>query len=264
MKKHSLILLLFVASSSYAQQVYQIRADSAPYINSIMARDEHGYAYATYFNTDAPTENGANLTRLFGGYDNFIRPVDATAVRKFLGVPTDGETLASVSARGATTDSAIWVKNKTTTTKATVLANELFARGNYGAQSDGHPSYGFHIPNKWGMALYLADNGQLRVRSHDGVDGQLWHSGNDGETSGLDADLLRGRYPNVNGEPNTIAMRDQAGNLIFENGIPHSGGLYWGNHSDEWKIFLESSQDTPSGNLVLRYRKKCPLPEGMG
>lgn len=223
----------------------------APYINSIVARDGYGDAFARYFNTSAPTENGINLTRIFAGNDGYIRPVDATAVRKFLGVPVDGETLASVTGREATTDVPIMVKNKISSSRASVLDDTLYARGNFEAQSNGYPSYGFHRPGISGMALYMWDDGQLRVRSDIGMDGKLWHSENDGVNSGLDADLLRGLYPDVLGKANTLALRDLNGNLMFVNNGIASAGLYWGNNTDSWRIFIESEYDTPSGNMVF-------------
>lgn len=46
------------------------------------------------------------------------------------------------------------------------------------------------------------------------VDGNpVWHAGNDGSGSGLDADVLRGAAPSAATGANTIAQRDTAGNL---------------------------------------------------
>jgi hypothetical protein len=41
----------------------------------------------------------------------------------------------------------------------------------------------------------------------------LWHSGNDGSGSGLDADVLRGAAPSTAATASTIAQRDSSGNL---------------------------------------------------
>ncbi|MFB6455590.1 tail fiber domain-containing protein [Chitinophaga sp. Hz27] len=227
---------------------------AAPYANSIVARDGNGYIYSNYFNTTAATESGVTLTRLFGGYDNYIRPVDAASVRNYLGMPTSGETLASVTARGATSDADILVNNAIRSSRPTVLDNQLYASANYEARSDGYPSYGFHRPGKVGSALYLSDDNQLRVKSFSGPDGLIWNSVNDGQGSGLDADVVRGYRPDVWGYSNTLALRDANGDLQFvnDNGLTRSGGLYWGFNSDEWRIFVESYQDTPSGNMIFQ------------
>ena len=45
---------------------------------------------------------------------------------------------------------------------------------------------------------------------------RVWHAGNDGQNSGLDADVLRGAAPNVNASNNTIVQRHSSG-YIFAN-----------------------------------------------
>lgn len=45
-------------------------------------------------------------------------------------------------------------------------------------------------------------------------DKKVWHAGNDGPSSGLDADLLDGLQSETEAVPNTIAARDQFGDLI--------------------------------------------------
>ncbi|MBV8256167.1 MAG: tail fiber domain-containing protein [Chitinophaga sp.] len=222
--------------------------------NSIVARDQNGFIFSHYFNTHAPLEYEANITRIFAGYDGYIRPVDVKSVRRFLEMPLTGETLASITARGTTSDSSILINNTIRSSRQTIFGDFLYSAANYEARSNTNPAYGFHKPGVYGLALYLSDNNQLRIRNHWGQDALLWHSENDGEGSGLDADLLRGRYPDVWGYANTIALRDQEGNLQFVNGQQHSGGLYWGFNSDEWRIFVESYQDTPSGNLIFETR----------
>lgn len=113
--------------------------------STVAVRDVNGYLYSNYFNTTAPTED-VTPTRIFGSYDNFIRPLTANAIRSFLGMPTSGETLQSVTDRSSLTTN-----------------NITFVGGS------GNPS----------------------------------------------------------------------------------NGLVWGYNTDYWKIFVESPQDTPSGNMVF-------------
>jgi hypothetical protein len=44
--------------------------------------------------------------------------------------------------------------------------------------------------------------------------GMIWHSGNDGAGSGLDADKLGGMYPYSNGTPSAIVARDANGDIV--------------------------------------------------
>ena len=114
--------------------------------STVPVRDPSGYLYANYFNTAAGTES-STPTRIFGGTeDGFIRPLTAGAIRTFLGMPTFGETLQSVTDRSS----------------------------------------------------YTTNNIQ---------------------------------FVGGSGNPST--------------------GLLWGYNTDYWKIFVESPQDTPSGNMVF-------------
>lgn len=67
--------------------------------STVAVRDAGGYLFASYFNTAAVTE-GSIPTRIFGGTeDGYIRPLTANSIRTFLGVPSSGETLQSVTSR---------------------------------------------------------------------------------------------------------------------------------------------------------------------
>jgi hypothetical protein len=54
------------------------------------------------------------------------------------------------------------------------------------------PSLSWHWGGITAMKMFLAANGQLNVAG--ATSGQIWHSGNDGASSGLDADLLDGNH----------------------------------------------------------------------
>jgi hypothetical protein len=54
------------------------------------------------------------------------------------------------------------------------------------------PSLSWHWGGITAMKMFLAANGQLNVVG--ATSGQIWHSGNDGAASGLDADLLDGNH----------------------------------------------------------------------
>jgi hypothetical protein len=93
-----------------ADKLDGLEASVAPANSTVVARDQNGYIYSNYFNTTAATES-ATPTRIFGSYDNYIRPLDAASVRGFLGMPASGETLQSVTDRGNTTTREITAAN---------------------------------------------------------------------------------------------------------------------------------------------------------
>ena len=45
-------------------------------------------------------------------------------------------------------------------------------------------------------------------------DNKVWHAGNDGSGSGLDADKLRGAEPSTNSTNSTIAQRNSSGDIL--------------------------------------------------
>lgn len=76
--------------------------------------------------------------------------------------------------------------------------DEIFVRMDIGDNSKG--SFGYH--NTHGTSMYnygsssrfhIANDGELKYLTN-GVDGKVWHAGNDGSGSGLDADLLDGYH----------------------------------------------------------------------
>ena len=76
--------------------------------------------------------------------------------------------------------------------------DEIFVRMDIGDNNKG--SFGYH--NTHGTSMYnyesssrfhIANDGELKYLTN-GVDGKVWHAGNDGAGSGLDADLLDGYH----------------------------------------------------------------------
>ena len=76
--------------------------------------------------------------------------------------------------------------------------DEIFVRMDIGDNSKG--SFGYH--NTHGTSMYnygsssrfhITNDGELKYLTN-GVDGKVWHAGNDGSGSGLDADLLDGYH----------------------------------------------------------------------
>lgn len=100
-------------------------------------------------------------------------------------------------------------------------------------QKDGNADIWFRDADETnrGILFSNASDRSMRIRSYaaDGstyteliasYDGPLtwngytvWHEGNDGAGSGLDADYLRGMYPVIGDSPNSIARRDTQGDI---------------------------------------------------
>lgn len=83
-------------------------------------------------------------------------------------------------------------------TSNTPEKDEIFVRMDIGDNSKG--AFGYH--NTHGTSMYnygsssrfhIANDGELKYLTN-GVDGKVWHAGNDGSGSGLDADLLDGYH----------------------------------------------------------------------
>lgn len=167
----------------------------------------------------------------------------------------------------------------------------------------------FYIPFGGTGPMYSGDNGTTKYK--------IWHEGNDGTGSGLDADKLAGLSPSINATVSTIAQRNITGQLfatffntsaptetmtptrIFGSNdgyirpldaasvrsfigspaggetlesvmgrgsgasrtiqfmgpaTPYTNGLLWSYNSDTWRIFVETPQDTPAGNMIFEAR----------
>lgn len=119
---------------------------------------------------------------------------------------------------------------RATITMDPLLNADLYGGGQYEARSSTYPSYGFHVPGVAGVALYLKpDESQtnLRLRTSSNLDYSLWHSGNDGAGSGLDADYVDGVSSEriVFGDGNAATANISGGNA---NNLAKSG-FYDGN-----------------------------------
>ena len=89
-----------------------------------------------------------------------------------------------------------------------------------------HGTHGMHIRNDssttatYLLDVYAANGNRFRVRGADALvtsnGNTMWHAGNDGNGSGLDADVLRGAAPNVSASNSTIVQRHSSG-YIFAN-----------------------------------------------
>ena len=129
--------------------------------------------------------------------------------------------------------------------------DEIFVRMDIDDNNKG--SFGYH--NTHGTSMYnygsssrfhIANDGELKYLTN-GVEGKVWHAGNDGAGSGLDADLLDGVQ---NGEVTAKYLNPitEAGDL---NHLTKNGIYYYG----------ESSTNIPTtwGNLLQLSNRPNPV-----
>jgi hypothetical protein len=112
----------------------------------------------------------------------------------------------------------------------------LLSRSDYSMVMEGYLPIGWDYTRK--ITFYnsvqpnsdsLFDLGSSSLRWKNGyfsgnvyvADNKVWHAGNDGASSGLDADLLDGMQPSTSATANTIVQRDTSGNITANtfNGV---------------------------------------------
>ncbi|MBV8255095.1 MAG: tail fiber domain-containing protein [Chitinophaga sp.] len=87
---------------SYGKEIARWRYDSFT-VSTVLK--VNGDVYAPKFNTAVSLETSMVPSRVYAGTeDGFIRPMDQYSIKKFLGIPRDGETLASVCNRNNLTN----------------------------------------------------------------------------------------------------------------------------------------------------------------
>ena len=94
------------------------------------------------------------------------------------------DTLATVTGRGATTNSTITAQRFVQNSHSTVLSSNSYATESavfanaLETPSNAYPGYGFHKSNVFGSFLYATSGTTLRLRDNGTTDVLLYHSGN--------------------------------------------------------------------------------------
>ncbi len=88
----------------------------------------------------------------------------------------------------------------------------------------------------------------------------MWHAGNDGSGSGLDADLLDGYQTSTSGTANTIALRNSSGDLygryVFGQYLNMSHGVTTRNADT---VFYSSTDSYIRKNNAEGFKKSLAL-----
>lgn len=90
-----------------------------------------------------------------------------------------------------------------------------------------------------GNIYFAHDSLEWQIATATKGGGKIWHQGNDGQNSGLDADLLRGFYPSWDNNGNTLVLRRDTGRIDCGQVVCSSSlwvnGLEFWNESGKWK-----------------------------
>ncbi|WP_343522284.1 pyocin knob domain-containing protein [Pedobacter sp.] len=207
-----LALISELGTSAFVGYAYDADA------HTMARRDDGGHLKANYFRTQAMLEVGSTaLTGIFASSgDEFIRKFDVTSLRNFLGVPAQGETFASVTARDNHTYSNLALSKPDTPNPNTTGGDR-----DYG--SLGFYNSNFGLENARVEAYYAAgqyvDRGGLKfyTREGDGLQTRMtiWPNGNVGIGTSVPNEKLT-----VNGKikANEIRVDGQgAPDYVFED-----------------------------------------------
>lgn len=126
------------------------------------------------------------------------------------------DTLATVTSRGATTASAVTLSSTNNHYNGHHLFDAYDAAGNH------YPHYASGSNNTGAIVNWRIYDGAstFKVLQINGAtsaftwnNNKIWHAGNDGDTSGLDADLLDGYNSSIANTPSTVVVRDTDGSV---------------------------------------------------
>lgn len=160
----------------------------------------------------------SDLTNLLSaGVSPFVRTVlddlDAPAVRGTLGLPALFNAKADKNA-GTFTGNPLFLSGYTGNLAS--IASDYNAGGAVIRSQDGGAALlGFHVPTAGFVYFGLDSDLQWKIGgfSYGAQSHKLWHAGNDGAGSGLDADLLDGLQSAYAASGSTIPIRDGEGDL---------------------------------------------------
>ncbi|MBT2563810.1 hypothetical protein J7E50_21375 [Pedobacter sp. ISL-68] len=146
-------------------------------------RDDGGHIKANYFRTQAILEVGSTaLTGIFASSgDEFVRKFDVTSLRNFLGIPSQGETFASLTSRDNHTYSNLALSRADTPNPNTTGADRDygslgFFNSNFGienARVEAYYGLGQHV-DRGGLKFYTREGDGLQTRM------TIWPNGNVG------------------------------------------------------------------------------------
>ncbi|NDH48935.1 MAG: hypothetical protein EBY41_00020 [Proteobacteria bacterium] len=256
--------------------------------STIVARDGSGdvyqrYGFSSYFNMSHGTGTRSSDTIFYSSTDNYIRKTNSTGMRASLNVPTrtggDASGTWSISITGSAgtldgIDSSQFLRSDASDTASQRISFTNCATNNHDAINTSTGSLGafeiyndlvggdafqaFHVGGDY--ALYFGLDGGINDIAVGGWSMgansyRVWHSGNDGAGSGLDADNLDGyTWGSTN---RSIESSDIYTNGWLRNRTA-STGLYSQYHATHWYADSASYWNTSMGSQTaggIRFRQ---------
>lgn len=176
--------------------------------STIVERNTTGHINATFFNTTAAFTAGtptAVYVEING--DGYIRKQTLGNLKNALGISSDATTLGGLplsstthndepnrvvrtGGGGAIHSGRILAEYEPSAVSPTMYNDSVIAI-EVPNGSTRNPSLSFHTPGVRAVTLYQ-DFDDLYIQASAGANGKVWHSGNDGSGSGLDADTIDG------------------------------------------------------------------------
>ncbi|QNR87030.1 hypothetical protein H9N25_11910 [Pedobacter riviphilus] len=182
-----LALISELGNSAFVGYAYDANA------YTMARRDDGGHIKANYFRTQAMLEVGSTaLTGIFASSgDEFVRKFDVTSLRNFLGIPSQGETFASITAKNNHTYANLALSRADTPNPNTSGADHDygslgFFNSDFGienARVEAYYGVGQHV-DRGGLKFYTREGDGLQTRM------TIWPNGNVGIGTLMPAEKL--------------------------------------------------------------------------
>ena len=181
---------------------------------------------------------------------------------------TETDTLATVTGRGATTTTTLNVGKVITTG---LYGQSLGGNNSIWQYDASNLGYGIIYNEGSPDTLRIDVSGQAVTGTPDFLVGpdyaqvngnNVWHAGNDGAGSGLDADLLDGNQSSASSTANTIALRDSVGDISAREFVLTASTIHTTTPSSIVGIFPTTNQVVKFADTAVRAFLNVPTRTG--
>jgi hypothetical protein len=249
--------------------------------NTIVQRHPSGYIYANYFNT-SPNDVSSSITKICceTGNDGFIRHATAAGVVDFIksadgsGSGLDADTLDSL-------ESTQFLRSDVSDSVAAGRKISFFSYDNIESGSGDQASLEV-FQDTAGADAFMQFHVGSDFAAYFGLDGstndfavggwsmgankyKVWHQGNDGSGSGLDADLLDGQQGSVYMRKSADSQLDMNNNdIVGVDQIVHEGdtNTYIQFHAaDQWRVVTGGAERFEVNNSLITSSEPINAPD---
>ncbi len=158
--------------------------------------------------TNRPINNVANFTNSVKEYAIFSDPTKKGLTQQTISYPLNLNSYLGLS--GGETGGLRFINNLGDSNDSAKISLSNDGTGNqffkFSSLNDSGDQIHLEVPHKDSVKVLINDGTTTTIN-------QLWHSGNGGLDSGLDADKLQGQYPDSFNSINTVVKRNSSGNF---------------------------------------------------